>query len=114
MEVSTLKAATIDLDTGKVISNNVVSRHFPVNISLFSPFKTLNSAFLAQVTGFNSWEEMTRKFAYDAQREKFYYFEADFVKTPSRVDQRDLYLYTVDAATGKGEKKVSPSCAQID
>jgi hypothetical protein len=59
-----------------------------------------------QVTGFNPWQEITRPFAYDSQREVFYYMEADFLKTPPSLDKRPLYLYTIDAATGKGKQQV--------
>eukprot|EP00045_Choanoeca_perplexa_P004707 m.39944 g.39944 ORF g.39944 m.39944 type:complete len:440 (+) comp12716_c0_seq2:2-1321(+) len=80
LEVSNLKAASIEIETGKILTNNLV-------------------------TGFNPWQEITRPFAYDSQREVFYYMEADFLNKPPSLDKRPLYLYTIDAATGKGKQQ---------
>jgi len=36
----------------------------------------------------------------------FYYMETDFLNKPPSPDKRPLYLYTIDAATGKGKQQV--------
>lgn len=45
-------------------------------------------------------------FTYNHHAEEFYYLEADYIHSNS-TDKRPLFLYTVDAATGKATKKVS-------
>ncbi|EGD72314.1 hypothetical protein PTSG_00332 [Salpingoeca rosetta] len=76
-EVSTVKAVTIDAETGKILANK-------------------------KVEGFNNWGEMTRLFTYDESRNLFYYMEANFL---SDTLPRPLYLYTVDPVTGQATKK---------
>lgn len=81
VEVSALRAATIDIASGQVIANPVV-------------------------TNFNNWGEMTRPFTYNPAKAEFYYFEADYINTTTNATQRPLFMYTIDAASGEGKKQV--------
>lgn len=51
------------------------------------------------VRGFDNWGEITRVFAFDARRIKFYYLEANFTQ-PRPSTGRPLTLYVVDPLSG--------------
>jgi hypothetical protein len=56
------------------------------------------------VTGFNTWDEMTRKFAFDGKSKAFYLPQANFTG-PGKPHSRKIHLYKVDAVTGKTTRR---------
>ena len=75
VEVARVWALTIDFTTGTIIKQ-------------------------VPVQNFNNWGEMARVFAYDANRNVFYYLEANFT-SPRPSGGRSITLYTVDPITGR-------------
>lgn len=62
-----------------------------------------------KVTGYNTWGEMTRIFAYDNRRNLFYMIEANFTgpdPPPGQDPQRMVTFYSVDPTTGVATGKL--------